>query len=51
VTTCYELTCTDCSFETVVVGPFPRAIEASEAHRTEHEVTPSTHFVNVHRRT
>ena len=46
----YELTCTDCAFETTVSGTFAEALEAIDAHRTDHDAGPTGHFVNVRRR-
>jgi len=47
VTTCYELDCTDCSFETIVPGSFTEAIEEVEAHRRAEDAGSTAHFVNV----
>lgn len=44
----YELNCTDCPFESLVVGEFEDAIDAIEAHRREEATGPLDHFVNVH---
>lgn len=49
VTTCYELDCTDCPFQTTVVGEFTDVIEAIDAHRAEQKIAPTDHFVNVRR--
>lgn len=47
---CYELDCTDCPFETTVVGEFEAVFDEIEAHRQEQGADPHAHFVNVHRR-
>lgn len=49
VTTRYVLDCTDCSFQTTVVGTFAEVSNAIEAHRQEQCAGPAEHFVNVHR--
>lgn len=46
----YELACTDCPFETVVIGVFEQALTEADAHRRDREAGPRDHFVNVHRR-
>lgn len=46
----YELDCTDCAFQTTVVGTFAEAVDAVEAHRAEAGAGLTDHFVNVHRR-
>lgn len=49
VTSRYELDCTDCSFQTTVVGEFDEVFEDIEAHREAQFAGPTEHFVNVHR--
>ena len=49
VTPRYVLECTDCSFQTTVVGTFAEVSEAIEAHREETDAGPTDHFVNVRR--
>lgn len=46
----YELTCTDCPFETTVEGDCFDAIDAAEAHQEEHGISPMDHVVNFERR-
>lgn len=45
----YELECTDCSFQTTVVGEFDEVFDVIEAHREEEYAGPTEHFVNIHR--
>lgn len=42
----FELTCTDCTFETTVDGSFYDALDVADAHQEEHGVAPTDHFVN-----
>lgn len=43
----YELTCTDCTFETTVAGEFLDALDVAETHQHEHAELRTDHFVNV----
>jgi len=45
----YVLDCTDCSFQTTVVGRFTAVSDVVEAHHEEQSAGPTEHFVNVHR--
>lgn len=49
VTSRFVLDCTDCSFQTTVVGTFAEISAETEAHREEQDAGPTEHFVNVHR--
>ena len=44
---CYQLSCTDCEFQTVVVGDYGTVIDEVEAHRRSQQAGPRDHFVNV----
>lgn len=46
----FDLSCTDCSFETAVEGSVSDAFDAADAHQGEHGETPTGHFVNFERR-
>lgn len=46
----FDLSCTDCSFETTVEGSVTDAFDAADAHQEEHGETPTGHFVNFERR-
>lgn len=43
----YELRCTDCTFETTVVGSFADAFEVADSHQEGHGERSLEHFVNV----
>jgi len=43
----YELTCTDCQFETVVEGSPFDALDVAESHEQVHGDVQSGHFVNL----
>lgn len=47
MTACYELDCTDCAFETVVVGTYAEAKAKADTHRADSDAAPAGHFVNV----
>lgn len=47
----YELTCTDCSFTTVVSGDTGDVYDAIESHQDEAEDSYVDHFVNFEART
>lgn len=42
----YELSCTDCSFETRVRGTVYDALEEAKSHRVEYGEPHRDHFVN-----
>lgn len=46
-TNTYELSCTDCTFETTAEGSFFAALDVADAHQEEHGDAPTEHFVNV----
>lgn len=43
----YELTCTDCPFETVVKGSFNDALDIADDHQEKYGEAPANHFVNL----
>lgn len=45
----YELTCTDCAFETSVEGSFLEALDVADAHQEKHGDPLTKHFVNLKR--
>lgn len=45
----FELTCTDCTYETTVEGTFLDALDVANAHEDEHGRTHTDHFVDVTR--
>lgn len=46
----FDLSCTDCSFETTVEGSVSDAFDVADAHQEDHGDTPTGHFVNFERR-
>lgn len=42
----YELTCTDCAYETTVEGDVHDALDAAKLHQEAHENTATGHFVD-----
>ncbi len=48
-TIAFELSCTDCGFETVVEGDIFEALDVANTHQAERGSDPSEHFVNVER--
>lgn len=45
-TNVYELTCTDCAFETTVEGSVFDALDVADSHQDEHGQALTEHFVN-----
>lgn len=45
----YELTCTDCAFETTVRGSAYEALDVAKEHRDEYRDPSKEHFVNFTR--
>lgn len=45
----FELTCTDCTFETTIEGTFLDALDAADSHEAAHERGHLTHFVDIAR--
>jgi hypothetical protein len=46
----FELSCTDCSFETTVEGEVMDALDVAESHQTKQGESVTDHFVNFERR-
>lgn len=46
----FELDCTDCSFDTTILGEYDAVRDEIDAHQQDRGAEPADHFVTVHRR-